>query len=43
MVDGDDQPAVPRALLDRDLLTERDNELVSLRRGKAAELDVGAP
>jgi hypothetical protein len=43
VVDGDQEPAVPRALLHSDLLAERTDNVVSLRRGKAAELYVGAP
>ena len=43
VVDGDDQPAVPRALLHGDLVAERPDDVVALRRGESAELDVGAP
>jgi hypothetical protein len=42
VIDGHHQDAVPRALLHRDLVTESTLERVTLGRGEAAELDVGA-
>src|SRR5262249_24371040 len=41
--DGDQNAAVPGALLHSELVAERTDEVVSLRRGEAAELYVGAP
>ena len=42
MVHRHERQAVPRAFLDRDLRAEGLDEVVALRRGEAAELDVGA-
>src|SRR4029450_8680348 len=41
VVDGDQEAAVPRALLHGDFLAERPDDVVSLGRGEATELDVG--
>jgi hypothetical protein len=43
VVHGDEIQAVPGALLHGDLVAQRLDELIPLRRAEAAELDVGAP